>query len=143
MNAMLAMSCPLRCSRFYFAWSNTSSSAPIPAKYGATSRLTYDLIAGVVVTVIGGLMFVPAFRVKADVIPGRYVSIWFRATKPGRYHLFCAEYCGTKHSGMIGKIVGCTEDSQCSVAEKFVHMATGIDDGAVDPCGRAAQPGGT
>ena len=49
--------------------------------------------------------FVPAFRVKADVIPGRYVNIWFRATKPGRYHLFCAEYCGTKHSGMIGEVV--------------------------------------
>jgi len=39
--------------------------------------------------------FVPAFRMKADVIPGRYVSIWFQPTKPGRYHLFCAEYCGT------------------------------------------------
>jgi cytochrome c oxidase subunit 2 len=50
-------------------------------------------------------LFVPAFRIKADVIPGRYVSIWFRATKPGRYHLFCAEYCGTKHSGMIGEVV--------------------------------------
>ena len=50
-------------------------------------------------------LFVPAFRIKADVIPGRYVSIWFRATKPGRYHLFCAEYCGTKHSGMIGEVI--------------------------------------
>jgi cytochrome c oxidase subunit 2 len=49
--------------------------------------------------------FVPAFRVKADVIPGRYVNIWFQATKPGRYRLFCAEYCGTKHSGMIGEVV--------------------------------------
>jgi cytochrome c oxidase subunit 2 len=49
--------------------------------------------------------FVPAFRVKADVIPGRYVTIWFHATKPGRYHLFCAEYCGTRHSGMTGEIV--------------------------------------
>jgi cytochrome c oxidase subunit 2 len=49
--------------------------------------------------------FVPAFRVKADVIPGRYVSIWFRPTKPGRYHLFCAEYCGTRHSGMTGEVV--------------------------------------
>jgi cytochrome c oxidase subunit II len=49
--------------------------------------------------------FVPAFRVKADVIPGRYVKIWFEATKPGRYHLFCAEYCGTKHSGMTGEVV--------------------------------------
>jgi cytochrome c oxidase subunit 2 len=49
--------------------------------------------------------FVPAFRVKADVIPGRYVKIWFEATKPGRYHLFCAEYCGTRHSGMTGEVV--------------------------------------
>ncbi len=48
--------------------------------------------------------YIPAFRVKADVIPGRYNSLWFTATTPGRYHLFCAEYCGTKHSGMIGWI---------------------------------------
>jgi cytochrome c oxidase subunit 2 len=46
--------------------------------------------------------YIPAFRVKADVIPGRSNVLWFTATKPGRYHLFCAEYCGTKHSGMIG-----------------------------------------
>jgi cytochrome c oxidase subunit 2 len=49
--------------------------------------------------------FIPAFRVKADVIPGRYNTLWFQATKPGRYHLFCAEYCGTKHSGMIGSVI--------------------------------------
>jgi cytochrome c oxidase subunit 2 len=49
--------------------------------------------------------FVPAFRTKADVIPGRYTSVWFQPTKPGRYHLFCAEYCGTRHSGMIGQVV--------------------------------------
>jgi cytochrome c oxidase subunit 2 len=46
--------------------------------------------------------YIPSFRVKADVIPGRYNVLWFTAIKPGRYHLFCAEYCGTKHSGMIG-----------------------------------------
>jgi len=50
-------------------------------------------------------VFVPAFRIKADVIPGRYTNIWFQPTKPGRYHLFCAEYCGTKHSGMTGEVV--------------------------------------
>jgi cytochrome c oxidase subunit 2 len=50
-------------------------------------------------------VFVPAFRVKADVIPGRYTQVWFQPTKPGRYHLFCAEYCGTRHSGMIGEVV--------------------------------------
>jgi cytochrome c oxidase subunit 2 len=49
--------------------------------------------------------FVPAFRIKADVVPGRYTSEWFEATKPGTYHLFCAEYCGMNHSGMIGWIV--------------------------------------
>ena len=46
--------------------------------------------------------YIPAFRVKQDVLPGRYSSLWFQASKPGTYHLFCAEYCGTKHSGMIG-----------------------------------------
>jgi cytochrome c oxidase subunit 2 len=50
-------------------------------------------------------VFVPAFRVKADVVPGRYTQIWFEPTKPGRYHLFCAEYCGTRHSGMTGEVV--------------------------------------
>lgn len=49
--------------------------------------------------------FVPAFRVKTDVLPGRYTTVWFEATKPGSYHLFCAEYCGTQHSGMIGQVV--------------------------------------
>src|SRR5438128_7827172 len=50
-------------------------------------------------------VFVPAFRIKADVVPGRYTSEWFEATKPGRYHLFCAEYCGMNHSGMGGWVV--------------------------------------
>src|SRR5262245_28923974 len=49
--------------------------------------------------------YVPAFRIKQDAVPGRYTEIWFEATKPGRYHLFCAEYCGTIHSGMIGDVV--------------------------------------
>ena len=49
--------------------------------------------------------FIPAFRMKKDAVPGRYQTMWFEATKPGRYHLFCAEYCGTKHSEMIGWIV--------------------------------------
>jgi cytochrome c oxidase subunit 2 len=49
--------------------------------------------------------FIPAFRIKQDVLPGRYTTLWFKATKAGTYHLFCAEYCGTSHSGMIGNIV--------------------------------------
>jgi cytochrome c oxidase subunit 2 len=46
--------------------------------------------------------FIPDFRVKADVVPGRYNTLWFTATKPGTYHIFCTQYCGTKHSNMIG-----------------------------------------
>ena len=46
--------------------------------------------------------FIPDFRVKADVVPGRYNHMWFTATVPGRYHIFCTQYCGTKHSNMIG-----------------------------------------
>jgi cytochrome c oxidase subunit II len=49
--------------------------------------------------------YVPAFRVKKDAVPGRYQHLWFQATKPGKYHLFCAEYCGTKHSAMIGSVI--------------------------------------
>jgi len=50
-------------------------------------------------------LYFPAFRTKIDAIPGRYTQLWFTATRPGRYHIFCAEYCGTKHSGMIGTVV--------------------------------------
>jgi cytochrome c oxidase subunit 2 len=76
--------------------------------------------------------YIPAFRVKADVIPGRYNVLWFEATKAGTYHLFCAEYCGTKHSGMIGRVVamdpsdfqawlggGAASDSPVAAGEKL------------------------
>jgi cytochrome c oxidase subunit 2 len=49
--------------------------------------------------------YVPAFRTKQDAVPGRYTTVWFEATKLGTYHLFCAEYCGTLHAGMIGRVV--------------------------------------
>lgn len=79
--------------------------------------------------------FIPAFRIKQDVLPRRYTTIWFQATKPGRYHLFCAEYCGTKHSGMIGWVYameprdfqlwleqGGAEGSLASTGEKLFHQ---------------------
>jgi cytochrome c oxidase subunit 2 len=79
--------------------------------------------------------FVPAFRTKQDVLPGRYTSTWFEATKPGKYHLFCAEYCGAKHSGMIGWVYamnphdyqlwlqqGAAEGSLASTGEKLFHQ---------------------
>jgi len=53
---------------------------------------------------------VPAFRIKRDVVPGRYNTMWFEATKAGEYRLFCAEYCGTQHSGMTGRVVVMEQD---------------------------------
>ncbi|HUR22186.1 MAG TPA: cytochrome c oxidase subunit II [Vicinamibacterales bacterium] len=48
--------------------------------------------------------YIPAFRVKMDAVPGKLTTMWFMATKAGTYHIFCAEYCGTQHSGMIGQV---------------------------------------
>ena len=53
---------------------------------------------------------IPAFRVKREVIPGRYTTVWFTATQPGTYHLFCTQYCGTDHSHMIGEVVVLTPE---------------------------------
>src|SRR5262245_3446210 len=50
-------------------------------------------------------LYFPSFRTKTDAIPGRYTQLWFTATKVGTFHIFCAEYCGTRHSGMIGRVV--------------------------------------
>lgn len=49
--------------------------------------------------------FVPGFRLKQDVLPGRYTQTWFEATEPGRHQIFCAEFCGTGHSSMLGEVV--------------------------------------
>lgn len=53
---------------------------------------------------------IPDFRIKREVIPGRYSTVWFQATTPGDYHLFCSQYCGTLHAGMIGKITVLTPE---------------------------------
>lgn len=53
--------------------------------------------------------FIPAFRIKQDVVPGSYSSEWFLATKPGVYHLFCSQYCGTNHAAMIGQVIVLTQ----------------------------------
>ncbi|HEY0797297.1 MAG TPA: cytochrome c oxidase subunit II [Acidisarcina sp.] len=67
---------------------------------------------------------IPAFRVKREVIPGRYTTVWFQATEPGTYHLFCTQYCGTLHSGMIGEVtVMKPEDYQAWVAGSTSGMS--------------------
>jgi len=53
---------------------------------------------------------IPDFRVKREVIPGRYTTVWFNATTPGTYHIFCTQYCGTQHSGMIGEVTVLSPD---------------------------------
>ncbi len=50
-------------------------------------------------------LYFPSFRTKIDAIPGRYTELWFEPSMVGTYHIFCAEYCGTNHSGMIGSVV--------------------------------------
>jgi cytochrome c oxidase subunit 2 len=55
--------------------------------------------------------YVPAFRTKQDVLPGRYTTVWFEATHPGSYHLFCSEYCGTSHSQMRGRVTAMTPEA--------------------------------
>jgi len=66
----------------------------------------------------------PDFRVKREVIPGRYTTVWFEATTPGTYHIFCTQYCGTKHSAMIGQVTVLTpEDYQKWTEESTSGMS--------------------
>ncbi|MCS6772005.1 MAG: cytochrome c oxidase subunit II [Kiritimatiellae bacterium] len=66
--------------------------------------------------------YIPAFRVKQDVLPGRYTRLWFQATKPGKYRLFCTEYCGTEHSMMGGWVYVLTPADY----EKWLVGQTGV-----------------
>lgn len=84
--------------------------------------------------------FIPAFRVKQDVLPGRFTTMWFTATKPGRYHLFCAEYCGADHARMIGQIIVMEErDYQAWLSPGSGVQAAGA---AVPRGGRSMAQGG-
>jgi cytochrome c oxidase subunit 2 len=74
-------------------------------------------------------LFFPAFRVKADVVPGRYTHLWFEATKAGTYPLYCAEYCGTRHSGMIGQVVVMEPD------EYQAWLSSGAQEGSLSSAG--------
>lgn len=86
--------------------------------------------------------YVPAFRVKMDAVPGRYTQMWFEATKPGTYHLFCAEYCGTEHSKMIGQVIAMEPAAyQEWLAEEIVlPVVTGAAATAASGNGGAASP---
>jgi cytochrome c oxidase subunit 2 len=83
--------------------------------------------------------YVPAFRVKKDVLPGRYTSLWFEPTKVGTFHFFCAQYCGAFHAGMIGSVIVVGPDEYARWAAGGVQGATtaaaGAQGGATAPAG--------
>ena len=73
--------------------------------------------------------FIPNFRIKQDVVPGMYTSIWFEATVPGRHQVFCTEYCGTSHSGMLAQVIVLTD-------EQWKDWLSGQEDHRTHHCGR-------
>lgn len=77
--------------------------------------------------------YVPDFRIKQDVLPGRYTETWFEATKPGRYQILCAEYCGTWHSQMWGEVVVMpAPEFDAWMAEQKAGLAQRVDTGGDD-----------
>jgi cytochrome c oxidase subunit 2 len=77
-------------------------------------------------------LFIPAFRVKRDVVPGRYAKMWFEATEPGEYDLLCAEYCGTSHSDMLARVIvhrAGEFESWLERASNFLETMTPVDAG--------------
>ena len=95
-------------TRSIFPWwaSNGCGTCSIPEGRAEINELHVPLGRAVKLTMTSQdvihSFFIPAFRIKQDVLPGRYTTLWFRPTKIGRHHLFCAEYCGTNHSLMTG-----------------------------------------
>jgi len=101
--------------------------------------------------------YIPSFRVKQDVLPGRYTSMWFEPTKTGTFHLFCAEYCGTSHAAMRGRVVVQSPEEYASWLARE-NVSGGMDQASESPasagerlfaayqCGschkRQASPGG-
>lgn len=73
--------------------------------------------------------FVPAMRVKQDVLPGRYVSLWFKPVRPGTYSIFCAEYCGISHSNMLGEVRVLADDAYRAWLDDASHAAPLADVG--------------
>lgn len=73
-------------------------------------------------------VYIPDFRIKRDVLPGAYYKVWFEATKPGEYRLFCAEYCGSYHSRMRGKVVAMDKaDYQRWLSRQGEHEAPEVE----------------
>jgi len=88
--------------------------------------------------------FIPDFRLKRDIVPGTYVTLWFNATQTGEHQVFCAEYCGTSHSGMLAKVRVMEEEEYARWMntwewEKQLGISTAV---AASPSGSApGKPG--
>lgn len=82
--------------------------------------------------------FVPAFRIKQDVLPGRYTTEWFQATEPGSYRFFCAQYCGLDHSRMVGQVIAMAPADY----ERWLNAAAGTGTTPAGPTAAPAAPGG-
>ena len=100
---------PLEGMRFHVTGKQWMWKVQHPSGQREINSLHVPLGENVVLTMISEdvihSFFIPAFRVKQDVLPGNYSRLWFTPARAGTYHLFCAEYCGTKHSEMIGEVV--------------------------------------
>lgn len=75
-------------------------------------------------------LYLPAFRLKQDAVPGRYTEMWFEATEPGEYLLLCTEYCGTEHSKMGGRLVVMASDDYDAWARSEAGQPTPVERGA-------------
>jgi cytochrome c oxidase subunit 2 len=73
-------------------------------------------------------VFIPAFRVKQDVVPGKKTELWFEATREGEFDLYCAEYCGTQHSQMLAKVVVHSEAEFETVIEQLAAWIDRVPD---------------
>lgn len=74
-------------------------------------------------------LFIPAFRIKQDVVPGRTVDTWLEATRPGTYHLFCTQYCGTEHARMVGEVIVQTPEDYAAWLAAGSGMQSATDRG--------------
>ncbi len=74
--------------------------------------------------------YIPAFRVKMDVFPAQFTTMWFEATRPGEFHLFCAEFCGTDHSKMVGTVYAMEPAEYEKWLREGSNQATSVQEGA-------------
>jgi cytochrome c oxidase subunit 2 len=86
-------------------------------------------------------VFVPAFRIKIDALPGRYTEIWFTATKPGRYQILCTEYCGAQHSKMWGEVVVMAPEAFDEWIKEQQRGLVSRQDVLADETGQVSQQG--